>query len=109
MSRSEFVIATAAILFAAFMLGWFANWLVHRLTRVSPADIGELERMAQTVHQAETARDEAISYLEEREGQLGAEIQSLDAEYRAAMSALQDARAENGRLRDYVERMQAGG
>ena len=46
MNRTEFIIATAVILFVAFSLGWFANWLIHRFTRVSKADMGELEKMA---------------------------------------------------------------
>ena len=33
MNRNEFIIATAIILFAAFLLGWFASWVVHRLGR----------------------------------------------------------------------------
>ena len=35
MNRTEFIVATAIILFAAFMLGWFASWLIHRLSRVT--------------------------------------------------------------------------
>ena len=35
MNRTEFIVVIAIILFVAFALGWFANWLVHRLTRVS--------------------------------------------------------------------------
>ncbi|MEO1789879.1 MAG: hypothetical protein AAFR34_09260, partial [Pseudomonadota bacterium] len=62
MNRIEFVIATAIILFVAFMLGWFAYWLLHRLTRVNTSDIGELDRMAQSLHEAEEAREEAITY-----------------------------------------------
>ena len=30
MNRTEFVFATAIILFVAFCLGWFASWLIHR-------------------------------------------------------------------------------
>ena len=46
MNRTEFVIATAIILFVAFCMGWFANWLVHRIKRVSQADVDQLERMS---------------------------------------------------------------
>ena len=61
MNRAEFVIAIAIILFIAFGLGWFAYWLIHRFTRVSKADMGELERMAQELHEAEEMRDQAIT------------------------------------------------
>ena len=56
MSRAEFVIYTAIILFVAFCMGWFAHWLMHRFSRVSKADVGELERMAQELHEAEETR-----------------------------------------------------
>ena len=46
MNRTEFIFATAVILFVAFALGWFACWLFHRLTRVTQAEMGDLEKMA---------------------------------------------------------------
>ena len=46
MNRMEFIVATAIILFVAFSLGWFASWLINRFTRVSKAEVGELDRMA---------------------------------------------------------------
>ena len=57
MSRSEFIIATAIVLFVAFLVGWFAHWLVHRFTRVNQADFGELDKMAKELHEAEELRD----------------------------------------------------
>ena len=107
MHRTEFVIATAIILFVAFMLGWFANWLVHRLTRVSQADLGELDRMAQMMHEAEESRDQALSYLQEREQEMMSQLHSTEAELRATMEGLRDARTEAEELRDYIERMNA--
>ena len=47
MNRIEFILITAIILFLAFAMGWFAHWVIHRFTRVTKADLGELERMAQ--------------------------------------------------------------
>ena len=109
MNRLEFVIATAIILFVAFMLGWFANWLVHRLTRVSQADLGELDRMAQSMYEAEEARDQAIAYLQDRESEMTSQLHSTEAELRATMEGLRDARTEAEELRDYIERMNAHG
>jgi prophage endopeptidase len=107
MNRTEFVIATAIVLFVAFMLGWFANWLVHRMTRVSQADLGELDRLAQMVHEAEEARDEAIAYAQERETELSSELHATGAEYRSAMETLREVRAENESLRAYIDRLEA--
>ena len=102
MSRTEFVIATAIILFVAFCLGWFANWLVQRFTRVAAADIGELERMSQELHEAEETRDQAITYLQQREAELTNQLSQTEAELRATMDGLRDARAEAEDLRSRI-------
>ncbi|MFP4404260.1 hypothetical protein [Rhodosalinus sp.] len=108
MTRTDFVIATAAILFVAFCLGWFAHWLVHRFTRVSTADMGELERMAQELHDAEETRDRAITYMQQREAELSNQLHQTEAELAAAMEGLRDARREAEELRMRLERLDAG-
>ncbi|MBO6883475.1 MAG: hypothetical protein JJ869_07825 [Marivita sp.] len=107
MDRTEFVITTAIILFVAFGLGWFANWLVHRFTRVSQADMDQLERMAQELHEAEETRDQAITYLQQREAELTNQLAQTEAELAAAMEGLRDARHEAEEMRVYFERMNA--
>ena len=106
MNRTEFIIWTAAVLFVAFALGWFANWLVHRFTRVSAGDIRELDRMSQELHEAEETRDQAITYLQQREAELTNQLTQAEAELTAAMEGLRDARQEAEELRSYVERQQ---
>jgi septal ring factor EnvC (AmiA/AmiB activator) len=107
-NRSELIIATAIILFLAFCLGWFAGWLVNRFTRVTRADIGELDRMAQALHEAEETRDQAITYLQQREAELSNQLAQTEAELRAAMDGLRAARRETEELRSYIERQNAG-
>lgn len=104
MNRQDFIIATAIILFAAFVLGWFASWLVHRLSRVTKAEIGALDSMAQELHAAEEARDSAVAQLEEREADLVARLGTAEAELTAAQSALRESAAEIEELRDYIQR-----
>ncbi|MEO1732312.1 MAG: hypothetical protein AAFR45_01590 [Pseudomonadota bacterium] len=99
MNRTEFIITTAAILFVAFLLGWFAHWLIHRFTRVSASDVGELDRMSQELHEAEETRDQAITYLQQREAELTNQLTQTEAELRAAMDGLRDARHEAEHLR----------
>ena len=99
MNRSEFIIAIAAILFIAFALGWFAFWLVNRFPRVTKADIGELDRMAQALHEAEETRDQAITYLQQREAEISNQLNQTEAELRAAMDGLREARREVEDLR----------
>lgn len=108
MNRTEFIIATAIILFVAFGLGWFACWLLHRLSRVTQAEMGELEKMARDLHDAEETRDAAINFLETREAELTNQINQSQAELRAAMDGLRDARHEAEELRTYIERISKG-
>ncbi len=105
MNRTEFVIATAIILMLAFALGWFAYWLLHRFSRITGGDMGELDRLAQALHEAEETRDQAIIYLEQREAELSNQISQTEAELRAAMEGLRDARHEAEEMRAYIERM----
>ena len=105
MNRTEFIIATAVILFVAFSLGWFANWLIHRFTRVSKADIGELEKMAQELHEAEETRDQAITYMQQREAELSNQLAQTEAELSATMEGLREARHEAEEMRAYIEKM----
>ena len=95
MSRAEFVIATAVALFVAFSLGWLASWLVHRFTRASGADLGELDRMAQALHETEEERDRALTRAEDAE-----------AAREAAMEGMVEAREEAEALRAWIERAQ---
>lgn len=109
MNRGELILAAALVLFVAFMFGWFAYWLLHRLTRVSAADIGQIERMAQDLHDAEEARDQAITYLQTREAELTNQLHQTEAELRAAMEGLREARAEAEELRLWIERQKQTG
>ncbi len=104
MTRTEFILTTAVILFVAFCMGWFANWLVHRFTRVAQADVDELERMSQELHEAEETRDQAITYLQQREAELTNQLSQTEAELRAAMDGLRDARHEAEDMRAYSDR-----
>lgn len=107
MNRTEFIIATAIILFVAFLLGWFASWLIHRVARVTQSDMGELDQMAQSLHEAEETRDQAVTYLQQREAELTSQLNQTEAELRAAMDGLRDARQEAEELRMYIERQSA--
>ncbi len=108
MNRTEFIVVTAIILFVAFALGWFAYWLLHRFTRVAGDQMGELERMAQELHEAEEMRDQAITYIQQREAELANQLAQTEAELRAAMEGLRDARHEAEELRAYIERTNVG-
>ena len=105
MNRTEFIIATAIVLFVAFGVGWFANWLVHRFIRVPASDLGELERLAQELHEAEETRDQAITYLQQREAELTSQLGQTEAELSATMDGLREARHEAEQLRAQLEKI----
>lgn len=109
MNRIEFIAVTAIILLLAFAMGWFTYWLLHRFTRVAGGDMAETDRLAQSLHEAEELRDQAMVYMESREGELMNHIAQTEAELRAAMEGLRDARQEAEEMRAYIERMQANG
>ncbi|MCC5986284.1 MAG: hypothetical protein JJT95_01290 [Pararhodobacter sp.] len=94
MNRTEFILVTALILLLAFALGWAAHWLVARFTRVSQDDLSELDRLAQALHQAEETRDQAIAWIEHREAEFAQQKAQTEAELRAAMDGLREARRE---------------
>ncbi|MCE8421592.1 hypothetical protein LZ190_23575, partial [Rhodovulum sulfidophilum] len=68
----------------------------------------EVDRLAQHLHEAEEQRDQALLYLESREAELGAQLAQTEAELRATMDGLREARAESEELRDYIDRIRAG-
>ena len=107
MNRTEFIIVTAIILLIAFSLGWFTYWLLHRFARVAGSDMGEMDNLAQSLHEAEEMRDQALIFLEQREAELLSQISQTEAELRAAMEGLRDARHEAEEMRAYIERMHA--
>ncbi|WP_101065529.1 hypothetical protein [Roseovarius salinarum] len=107
MNRTEFIVATAVVLFVAFCVGWFSNWLIHRFIRVSKSDVGELEKMAQELHEAEETRDQAITYMQQREAELTNQLSQTEAELKATMDGLREARHEAEQLRAQLDRMRA--
>ena len=104
MSRSEFIAATAVILFGAFLLGWLLSWMVHRLARPARAKMSEMDRLAQELHEAEEARDRALADQARSEAELRGQLSETRAELSMAVDGLRDARAEIEELRDYIER-----
>lgn len=104
MNRTEFITVTAIILFAAFVLGWLASWLVHRLFRSSPASMSDLDHLAQKLHDTEKERDDAQAALQQREAVLTKRLSEAESELQVAMDGLRESRTEVEELRDYIER-----
>lgn len=105
MNGTEFIAATAAILFMAFLAGWFTHWLISRITHVTRADMDDLDKMAMELHHAEEQRDQAVTYMQQREAELTNKLVQTEAELEAAMDGLRDARREGAELRAYIDRV----
>ena len=71
--------------------------------------MAELDDMAKSLHEAEETRDQAITYLQQREAELTNQLAQTEAELRAAMDGLRDARHEAEELRGYIERVNQTG
>ena len=71
--------------------------------------MGEIDRLAQSLHDAEETRDQALIYMENREAELTNQLHQTEAELRAAMEGLRVARHEGEEMRAYIERIHAAG
>ncbi len=109
MNGTEFIAATAGILFVAFLAGWFTHWLVSRITRVTRNDMDDLDRMAQELHKAEEERDQTVTYFQSREADLSNKLTQTEAELHAAMDGLRAARHEAEELRAHIEQQNQAG
>jgi septal ring factor EnvC (AmiA/AmiB activator) len=107
MNRLEFIVATSIILFVAFGLGWFSYWILHRFSPIGATDMNEVDRLAQALHEAEEAREQALIHIDQREEALANQIAQTEAELRAAMDGLRDARQEIEEMRAYIDRLNA--
>lgn len=103
MDRNEFVIAVMVLLFGSYLLGFLTHWIVTRLSRVSDAEIGQLDAMAEDLHQAEEERDAAKAERHRLEMQTRTELGELRAELATTRQALRSAMEEADELRAYVE------
>jgi len=103
MNQTELVLALAILVFAAFLMGWFARWAVHRFLRAGPEDVREFDKVVRALHEAEEARDRAASSLEKSEAEMAGRLAQTEAELSAAMAGLREARIEVGELRALAE------
>ncbi len=103
MTRDDFILGMALILFAAFALGWFSCWLIGRLTRPGHAELARHHQLAADLHAAELARDQANTDAREREAALHERLAFTTSELAQNRSALEEASIEIEELRDYIQ------
>lgn len=111
MDRTEFIIAVMVLLFGSYLLGFLTHWIVTRLSRVSDAEISQLDDMADQLHRAEEDRDAARADRHRLEILSRTELGELRSELSTTRQALIAARGEAEELRQFIstENMSAAG
>lgn len=107
MNRTELIVIIAIILFLTFLIGWFLSWVYAKLKSINAVNINEIDDLAKRLHEAEEARDQAMSYIQQRELELINQLTQSEAELSAAMEGLGAARREVGDLQSQLEEYQA--
>ena len=102
MGRTELVIIIAVGLFLTFLAGWVLRWAYGRLNSVNSVNVSEIDDLANRLHEAEEARDQAMTYLQQREWELTNKLTQTEAELAAAMEGLGAARREVGALQEQL-------
>jgi hypothetical protein len=102
MDRTQIIAALAGLLFAAFLLGFLSHWIVTRLSRVSHRDLDELDNMAEALHDAEHARDQAVAARHKTEQEARRYTAQLQSDLDAALEGLRAAQAEADELRAFI-------
>ena len=97
MDRNQLIIAAAAGLLAAFVLGWLMGALLARLSRNGRAGMEEVADLTRQLIRAEGERDDASAHFHRREAEMeGALTKSVEA--------LELARLEIEELRAYIDK-----
>ena len=105
MTEQDLTLLIAALLFAAFTLGWVAHWLWSVITRKRSPEALRVEAMAADLLEAEAQRDAVTEAKAEtettmsseftaREQELEIKLRETQAELDAAMEGLRAARRE---------------
>lgn len=103
MDRNDLIIVISLALFCTFTLGWILRWAYGSLNRINASDMGEIDDLANRLHEAEQAKDNAEALLYERDAELHNQLSQAYAERDAAMEGLGNARRETEDLRNQLE------
>ncbi len=105
MDRNELVVIIALVLFSAFLTGWVLRWAYGSMRRVNSTNMGEVDDLANRLHEAELQKDQSSKELSDMEWELKNKLSQSDAELQAAMEGLGEARREAEDLRNELEKV----
>ncbi len=100
MDRTSLVVIISLAFFLTFLAGWVLRWAYGRLNNVNSVNVSEIDDLANRLHEAEEARDQAMTYLQQREWELTNKLTQAEAELAAAMEGLGAARRESGEMQE---------
>jgi prophage endopeptidase len=103
MNRTELIVVITVAFFLTFLAGWLLRWAYGRLNSVNSVNVTEIDDLANRLHEAEEARDQAMTYIQQREWELTSQLSQSEAELNAAMEGLGAARREAGELQEQLE------
>ena len=103
MDRTELTLLITITLLLAMMIGWAMRWIYQRLTQAG-SDPQTSNELAASLHSAEQDRDSAFAERDRAIGEMRNRLDQTEAELRAAMDGLGDARREAEDLRAQLER-----
>ncbi|GGA06936.1 hypothetical protein [Neptunicoccus cionae] len=107
MNRTELIVTIAIVLLLTFVAGWAFRWAYSRLNSVNSVNVTEIDDLANRLHEAEEARDQAMTYIQQREWELTNQLTQSEAELSAAMEGLGAARREAGELQAHLDAIQS--
>ncbi|MBV1863349.1 MAG: hypothetical protein KUG74_02845 [Rhodobacteraceae bacterium] len=103
MDRTSLVVIISIAFFLTFLAGWILRWAYGRLNSVNSVNVSEIDDLANRLHEAEEARDQAMTYLQQREWELTNKMTQTEAELAAAMEGLGAARRETAEVQAQLD------
>ena len=104
MSQIDLIIFTSIVLFITFSLGWLARILIEKLSHKSPRTPTGDRLMAESFHKAETDHALIVDQLKKRDTELKNKLAQAQAELKATMDGLHNARVEIENLKEISQK-----
>ena len=104
MSQIELIIFTSIVLFITFSLGWLARILIEKLSHKSFRTPTGDRLMAESFHKSETDHALIVNQLKKRDTELTSKLAQAQAELKATMDGLHNARIEIETLKEISEK-----
>jgi len=99
MNRTELTVIVAATFMVAILIGWILRWLYSRIGQAGLSTSGGSNDLAARLHAAEEARDAAYLDRDQTVGDMKKRLVQTEAELKAAMEGLGDARRDADAIR----------